>query len=68
MPTVNDHFINKDPSVRALYGQLLKILNKFGPVKEAPVSKNMNRFQSAASITRFASSHRRISMPNSKPG
>lgn len=36
MPTIYDHFVNKDPSVRSLYDQLLKILNDFGPVKEVP--------------------------------
>ena len=34
--SVNDHFVNKDSSVRELYDQLLKILNGFGPVKESP--------------------------------
>jgi len=34
--SVNDHFINKDPAVRILYNQLLRILNGFGPVKESP--------------------------------
>jgi hypothetical protein len=34
--TVNDHFVTKDPAIRALYDQLLKILNGFGPVKEMP--------------------------------
>jgi len=34
--SVNDHFVNKEASVRALYDQLLKILNGFGPVTEMP--------------------------------
>lgn len=34
--SVNDHFVNKDPEVRKLYDRLLKILNGFGPVNEAP--------------------------------
>ena len=28
IPVVNDHFVNKDPAVRALYDQLLNTLNK----------------------------------------
>jgi hypothetical protein len=34
--SVNDHFVNKEPAVRKLYDDLLKILNGFGPVTEAP--------------------------------
>jgi len=34
--SVNDHFTNKAPSVRALYDQLLSILHTFGPVIEDP--------------------------------
>jgi hypothetical protein len=34
--SVSDHFVNKDPAVRKLYDHLLKILNGFGPVTEAP--------------------------------
>jgi hypothetical protein len=34
--SVSNHFINKDPSVRALYDQLLSILRTFGPVVEDP--------------------------------
>src|SRR3989337_1226505 len=34
--SVNDHFTNKAPSVRALYDQLLSILRTFGPVIEDP--------------------------------
>jgi hypothetical protein len=30
--SVNDHFINKDPAVRALYEQLISLLRKFGPI------------------------------------
>ena len=36
MPSVKDHFIDKNPAIRALYDQLLKVLNGFGPVKESP--------------------------------
>ena len=43
--SVSDHFINKDPAVRALYDQLLKTLNKIGPVEEDPkkTSIHINR-------------------------
>ena len=43
--SVSDHFINKDPSVRGMYDELLKILNRFGPVEEDPkkTSIHLNR-------------------------
>ena len=43
--SVNDHFVNKDPSVRALYDELMKMLNKVGSVKEDPkkTSIHINR-------------------------
>ena len=34
--SVNDHFARRDPSVRALYDQLLSTLRAFGPVIEDP--------------------------------
>lgn len=34
--SVKDHFVNKDPSVRALYDQLLSMLQTLGPVTEDP--------------------------------
>ena len=34
--SVSDHFVNKDPSVRALYDQLVSLLRAFGPVEEDP--------------------------------
>jgi hypothetical protein len=34
--SVSDHFSNKDLSVRSMYDELLKILNRFGPVEEDP--------------------------------
>ena len=45
MPTVNDHFINKDPAIRALYDQLLKVLKTIGQVEEDPkkTSIHINR-------------------------
>ena len=35
-PSVNDHFVNKDPSVHALYDQLLKTLDGIGPFEQDP--------------------------------
>ena len=34
--SVSDHFVNKDPSVRELYDQLVALLHTFGPVEEDP--------------------------------
>ena len=44
-PSIDDHFVNKDPSVRTLYDQLLKTLNKFGPIEQDPkkTSIHINR-------------------------
>ena len=50
MPTVNDHFVNKDPSIRALYDRLLKILNGFGPVKEMPKKTSIHIDRKSALI------------------
>jgi len=43
--SVNDHFVNKDPAVRTLYDQLIKALNKIGPIEEDPkkTSIHINR-------------------------
>ncbi|HLE91907.1 MAG TPA: DUF5655 domain-containing protein [Anaerolineales bacterium] len=50
--SVNDHFTNKDPSVRALYDQLLSILRTFGPVIEDPkkTSIHLNRKSALAGV------------------
>ena len=50
--SVDDHFINKDPSVRALYDQLLSILQTFGPVAEDPkkTSIHLNRKSALAGV------------------
>jgi Domain of unknown function (DUF5655) len=34
--SVSEHFVNKDPAVRALYDQLVSLLRTFGPVEEDP--------------------------------
>ncbi len=50
--SVKDHFINKDPSVRALYDQLLSVLQTFGPVTEDPKksSIHLNRKSALAGV------------------
>jgi Domain of unknown function (DUF5655) len=50
--SVNDHFVNKDPSVRALYGQLISLLRTLGPVQEDPkkTSIHLNRKSALAGV------------------
>jgi Domain of unknown function (DUF5655) len=50
--SVKDHFVNKDPSVRTLYDQLLSILQAFGPVTEDPkkTSIHLNRKSALAGV------------------
>ena len=50
--SVNGHFVNKDPGVRALYDQLLSILRTFGPVVEDPkkTSIHLNRKSALAGV------------------
>jgi len=50
--SVNDHFVNKDPSVRALYDELLSILQTFGPLAEDPkkTSIHLNRKSALAGV------------------
>lgn len=50
--SVNDHFAKRDPSVRALYDQLLSILSTFGPVTEDPkkTSIHLNRKSALAGV------------------
>jgi hypothetical protein len=50
MSTVNDHFVNKDPSIRALYDRLLKILNKYGPITEAPKKTSIHIDRNSAIV------------------
>ena len=51
-PSVNDHFVNKDPSVRALYDQLVSLLRTFGPIEEDPkkTSIHLNRRSALAGV------------------
>ena len=50
--TVNDHFINKDPTIRALYEQLVALLRTFGPIEEDPkkTSIHINRNSALAGV------------------
>ena len=50
--SVKDHFVNKDPSVRALYDELLSILQTFGPLAEDPkkTSIHLNRKSALAGV------------------
>ena len=50
--TVTDHFVNKDPSVRVLYDQLVSLLKTFGPIEEDPkkTSIHLNRKSALAGI------------------
>ena len=50
--SVSDHFINKDPAVRALYDQLVAVLRTFGPVEEDPkkTSIHLNRKSALAGV------------------
>ena len=50
--TVNDHFVNKDRSVRVLYDQLVSLLQTFGPIQEDPkkTSIHLNRKSALAGV------------------
>jgi hypothetical protein len=50
--SVNDHFVNKDPSVRPLYDQLVSLLRTFGPLEEDPkkTSIHLNRRSALAGV------------------
>jgi hypothetical protein len=50
--SVHDHFINKDPAVRALYDQLISLVRTFGPVAEDPkkTSIHLNRKSALAGV------------------
>lgn len=50
--SVRDHFENKDPSVRALYDQLISLLRTFGAVQEDPkkTSIHLNRKSALAGV------------------
>jgi hypothetical protein len=50
--SVSDHFVNKDPSIRALYDQLVTFLRTLGPVEEDPkkTSIHLNRSSALAGV------------------
>ena len=50
--SVSDHFVNKDPSIRALYDQLISFLRTLGPLEEDPkkTSIHLNRKSALAGV------------------
>jgi len=46
--TLNDHFVDKDPAVRALYNKLLEVLNSFGPIIEEPKKTSIHLVRKSA--------------------
>jgi hypothetical protein len=50
--SVSDHFVNKEPAVRALYDQLVSLLRTFGPIEEDPkkTSIHLNRKSALAGV------------------
>lgn len=52
MYSVDDHFVNKDPAVRALYDQLVVLLRTFGPIQEdaKKTSIHLNRKSALAGV------------------
>lgn len=50
--SVNDHFVNKDSSVRALYDELISLIRTIGPVQEDPkrTSIHLNRKSALAGV------------------
>jgi hypothetical protein len=50
--SVDDHFRNRDPAVRALYNELLSVLRRFGPIEEDPkkTSIHINRKSALAGV------------------
>ena len=46
--TINDHFADKDPIVRALYDKLLAVLNTFGPIIEEPKKTSIHFVRKSA--------------------
>lgn len=50
--SVSDHFVNKDPLIRALYDQLVSFLRTLGPLEEDPkkTSIHLNRKSALAGV------------------
>jgi hypothetical protein len=50
--SVSDHFVNKDPAVRALYDQLVSLLRTLGPIEEdaKKTSIHLNRKSALAGV------------------
>lgn len=50
--SINDHIVNKDATVHALYHQLVALLRTFGPIEEDPkkTSLHLNRKSALAGV------------------
>ena len=50
--SVSDHFVNNDPTVHALYDQLISLLRTIGPIEEDPkkTSIHLNRKSALAGV------------------
>ena len=46
--SVNDHFASRDPAIRALYDQLLKVLKTFGPIVEEAKKTSIHLVRTSA--------------------
>jgi hypothetical protein len=46
--TLNNHFVNKDLAVRALYDKLLEVLHNFGPIIEEPKKTSIHLVRKSA--------------------
>lgn len=46
--TVHDHFVGKAPVVQEVYGRLLEVLRKIGPVREEPKKTSIHLVRSSA--------------------
>jgi hypothetical protein len=51
-PNVEQHFVNRDSQVRAIYDRIIEVAKKFGPVEEDPkkTSIHLNRRSAFAGI------------------
>jgi hypothetical protein len=48
--TLNEHFTEKDPAVRALYDKLLEVLNQFGAIIEEPKKTSIHLVRKSALV------------------
>ena len=57
MPTIDDHFADKTPEIRALYDRLVAMTQNFGPVEQDPKKTSIHLVRNAG----FAGVHPRKS-------